>query len=165
VTVLFKKIKFHTHENVGSGDLNLPELEMHTHAFWYSYPGDIQFRVSIDGSEFGGALRGVANVLGKIAPLWVMCDPRDLRSISQVRSPFAERPTIYIYENIPGGVGLSEKLFNEYERLFESTYHHIKSCPCAAGCPTCVGPSLEVGDNGKSGALKLLEYMLAVAPV
>ncbi|MFH2048407.1 MAG: Zn-binding domain-containing protein, partial [bacterium] len=165
VTVLFKKIKFKTHENVGSGKLNLPELEMHTSAFWIIYPGDIPFRININTSEFGGALRGLANVLGKIAPLWVMCDPRDLRSISQVRSPFEERPAIYIYENIPEGVGLSEKLLREREQLFEAAYQHVKSCPCSRGCPTCVGPPMEVSEGGKSGALKLLEFVLATAPV
>lgn len=165
VTVLFKKIKFKTHENVGSGKLNLPELEMHTNAFWLAYPGDIAFRINISNADFGGALRGLANVLGKIAPLWVMCDPRDLRSISQVRSPFEERPAIYIYENIPEGVGLSEKLLSEHERLFEATYQHVKSCPCSNGCPTCVGPPMEVSNGGKSGALKLLEFILATAPI
>ena len=164
-TVLYKKIKFETHENVGWGKLTMPELEMPTHSFWYSYPGDIGLRLGVDGSAFGGALRGLANVMGKIAPLWVMCDTRDLRSISQVRAPFTERPTIYIYENIPGGVGLSEKLFSEHERLFEACYHHVKTCPCKSGCPTCVGPAMEVGDGGKDGALKLLEFMLATAVV
>jgi DEAD/DEAH box helicase domain-containing protein len=165
VTVLFKKIKFHTHENVGCGELSMPELEMHTSAFWYSFPDDIALKVGLERTQFAGALRGLANVLGKIAPLWVMCDARDLRSISQVRAPFTGRPTVYIYENIPGGVGLSEKLFTEAERLFESCREHVRSCPCDAGCPTCVGPPLEVGDDGKEGALKLLQYMLAVVPV
>ncbi len=165
VTVMFKKIKFHTHENVGSGELTLPELEMHTSAFWYSFPGDIALKVGLSGSRFGGSLRGLANILGKIAPLWVMCDSRDLRSISQVRAPFTERPTVYIYENIPGGVGLSEKLFTEADRLLESCLEHVKKCPCEAGCPTCVGPPMEVGEGGKKGAIKLLEYMLALAPV
>jgi len=164
VTVMFKKVKFHTHENVGSGDLTLPELEMHTNAFWYSFPSDIALKLDLDGSQFGGALRGLANILGKIAPLWVMCDQRDLRSISQVRAPFTERPTVYIYENIPGGVGLSEKLFTEHIRLFESCLEHVKNCPCEGGCPTCVGPPMEVGEEGKEGAFKLLQYMLAVAP-
>ncbi len=91
-TVLFKKIKFQTHENVGNGELKLPELEMHTCAFWYSFPQDIPLRLGITGSQFGGALRGLANILGKMAPIWVMCDVRDLRSISQVRSPFTEQP-------------------------------------------------------------------------
>ena len=165
VTVLFKKIKFQTHENVGSGELNLPELEMHTTSFWYGFPGDIAFKVGLDGSQFGGSLRGLANILGKIAPLWVMCDPRDLRSISQVRAPFTEKPTVYIYENIPGGVGLTEKLFTEHDRLFESCLDHIRACSCDDGCPTCIGPPMEVGDGGKLGVVKLLEYMLAVSPV
>ncbi len=164
-TVLFKKIKFQTHENIGDGELKLPELEMHTCAFWYSFPQDIALQLGLPGSQFGGALRGLANVLGKMAPIWVMCDVRDLRSISQVRSPFTEQPTVYIYENIPGGVGLSEKLFNESESLFEAAFEHVKKCPCAAGCPVCVGPSLEIGPGGKEGTTRLLEYMLAVLPV
>jgi DEAD/DEAH box helicase domain-containing protein len=94
-----------------------------------------------------------------------MCDPRDLRSISQVRAPFTEKPTVYIYENIPGGVGLSEKLFGEYQRLFESCREHVKKCACTDGCPTCIGPPMEVGEGGKEGVVKLLDYMLAVAPV
>ena len=164
-TVLYKKIKFETHENVGSGELKMPELEMHTTAFWYAFPGDINFRLDIAGSVFGGALRGVANILGKIAPLWVMCDPRDLRSISQVRAPFTERPTIYIYENIPGGVGLSEKLYSEYDKLFESCLDHTRKCLCDDGCPSCIGPPMETGNAGKENVIKLFEYMLAIAPV
>ncbi|MCB2201730.1 DEAD/DEAH box helicase [bacterium] len=165
VTVLFKKIKFHTHENVGSGQLKMPELEMHTTSFWYSFPGDIAIKLELTGDEFGGSLRGLANILGKIAPLWVMCDSRDLRSISQVRAPFTERPTVYVYENIPGGVGMAEKLYNEADKLFEACRDQIEKCKCGSGCPVCVGPSMEVGQRGKEGVLKLLEYMLAVARV
>jgi DEAD/DEAH box helicase domain-containing protein len=165
VTVMFKKIKFETHENVGSGDLKMPELEMHTHAVWYAFPGDIGLRLGLGGAEFGGALRGLANIMGKIAPLWVMCDYRDLRSISQVRAPFTERPTVYIYENIPGGVGLAEKLYKDWEPMFDACREHVRSCMCEAGCPTCVGPPLEVGAAGKDGVIRLLDYMLATAPV
>ncbi len=164
-TVMYKKIKFETHENVGYGDLQLPELEMHTTAFWYSFPGDVPYKVGLEKSEFGGSLRGLANILGRIAPLWVMCDSRDLRSISQVQAPFTERPTVYIYENIPGGVGLAQKLYSESDKLFEACQHHVDTCPCPAGCPSCVGPPMEVGERGKVGVLKLLEYMLAVEPV
>ncbi|MCH7947156.1 MAG: DUF1998 domain-containing protein, partial [candidate division Zixibacteria bacterium] len=162
VVVLFKKIKFQTHENVGSGELKMPEMEMHSTAFWYAFPAGIARQLEISGAQFGGALRGLANVLGKIAPLWVMCDTRDLRSISQVRAPFTERPTIYIYENIPGGVGLSEKLYSQAEALFEAAFDHVRKCPCKAGCPVCVGPPMEVGPGGKEGAIRLLEFMLAV---
>ncbi|MBD3401793.1 DEAD/DEAH box helicase [candidate division GN15 bacterium] len=165
VTVLFKKIKFHTHENVGSGQLKMPELEMHTTGFWYSFPGDIAIKLGLTGDEFGGALRGLANILGKIAPLWVMCDSRDLRSISQVRAPFTERPTVYVYENIPGGVGMAAKLYAESDKLFEACREQVEKCACVSGCPVCVGPPMEVGDRGKEGVVRLLEYMLAVARV
>lgn len=160
VTVLYKKIKFHTHENVGWGKIELPELEFHTNSYWYAFPGDIRFRVNLEGEQFGGALRGVANILGKIAPLWMMCDPHDLRSISQVRSPFTELPTIYIYENIPDGVGYSEKLFNISDDLFKACLEQAGNCPCHGGCPSCVGPEMEVGEHGKSGTVKLLKWML-----
>ena len=160
VTVLFKKVKFHTHENVGSGNLLMPELELHTHAFWYAFPGDVRFKLNLEGEAFGGSLRGLANILGKIAPLWVMCDPHDLRSISQVRSPFSELPTIYIYENIPEGVGYSEKLFNISDDLFRACLEQVQSCPCNGGCPSCVGPEMEVGSRGKEGTEILLRYML-----
>ncbi len=160
VTVLFKKIKFHTHENVGSGKLTLPELELHTSAFWYMFPGDIRFKCNLEGEQFGGALRGLSNILGKIAPLWVMCDPRDLRSISQVRAPFSELPTIYIYENIPEGVGYSQKIFTIAPDLFRACLEQLQHCPCPAGCPSCVGPEMEVGNSGKSGTVRLLQYML-----
>ncbi|MCX6826094.1 MAG: DEAD/DEAH box helicase [candidate division Zixibacteria bacterium] len=160
VMVLFKKIKFHTQENVGSGNLLMPELELHTNAFWYAFPGDIRFRVQLEGESFGGALRGLANLLGKIAPLWVMCDPHDLRSISQVRSPFSELPTIYIYENIPEGVGYSEKLFNISDDLLRACLEQAEHCPCQGGCPSCVGPEMEVGEQGKEGTGRLLKYML-----
>ncbi len=161
VTVLYKKIKFQTHENVGWGDLDLPELEMPTNAFWYAFPEDIAEVVGLKTSRLGGALHGLASMLGKIAPLWVMCDHRDLRSISQVKAPFTERPTVYIYENIPGGVGLSEKLFAEHERLFQACMSHVLGCPCEGGCPTCIGPPIEVGADGKPGVVVLLQYMLA----
>jgi DEAD/DEAH box helicase domain-containing protein len=162
VTVMFKKIKFETHENVGAGDLILPELEMHTSAFWYTFPADIARQIELVGDQFGGALRGLANILGKIAPLWVMCDARDLRAISQVRAPFTERPTVFIWENIPGGVGLSQKLYVEHQALFESCLEHVDNCQCAEGCPACVGPPMEVGNRGKEGVKRLLQHMLAL---
>ncbi len=164
-TVMFKKIKFQTHENVGSGVLVLPELEMHTSSFWYSFPGDIFAKIGIEQSDLGGALRGLANILGRMAPLWVMCDTRDLRSISQVRAPFTEQPTIYIYENIPGGVGLSQKIYAESDQLFEACRNHVNKCGCPGGCPSCVGPPMEVGKVGKDAVTKLLMYVLAVTAV
>jgi DEAD/DEAH box helicase domain-containing protein len=77
-----------------------------------------------------------------------------------VRSPFSELPTIYIYENIPEGVGYSEKLFNISDDLFRACLEQVQNCPCNGGCPSCVGPEMEVGSRGKEGTEILLRYML-----
>ncbi|HSG99879.1 MAG TPA: DEAD/DEAH box helicase, partial [candidate division Zixibacteria bacterium] len=148
VTTLYKKIKFHTHENVGFGQLSMPEMEMTTEAFWFTFPENLKETLGFTGEQTGAALHGAAAALGKIAPLWVMCDPRDLRYLAQVRAPFTDRPTIFLYENIPGGVGLSQKLFTISDDLFEACIAHIMGCGCTIGCPSCVGPPLLVGQAG-----------------
>ncbi|MCC6964646.1 MAG: DEAD/DEAH box helicase [candidate division Zixibacteria bacterium] len=160
VTVLFKKIKFETHENVGSGKLALPEIEMHTTSFWHEYDEEIGEQLGFGRANLGAALRGVANVLGIVAPLYLMCDSRDLRSISQVKSAFTERPTIYIYESVPGGVGYAQKIFRVAPEIFSAAIQLIKDCPCQTGCPSCVGPEIEVGREGKRNAALLLEQAL-----
>jgi len=168
VTVMYKKIKFHTHENVGFGNLAMPEMEMTTEAFWIAFPIDLKERLALTGDELGAALRATANVLSRIAPLWVMCDPRDLRALSQVRAPFTALPTIYIYENIPGGVGLSQKLFTIADDLFGACIEHLGHCACADGCLSCVGPALEIGARGKAGAaliLKRLRHPAEIIPL
>ncbi|MCP4568696.1 MAG: DEAD/DEAH box helicase [FCB group bacterium] len=160
VVVLFKKVKFHTHENVGSGPVALPEQEMHTTAFWYRFPQDFAVTGNLTEKNIGGGLRGVANVLQKIAPLWLMCDPRDIRAISRVRDPFTGAPTLYIYDNVPGGVGFAEKLYGMAPGIFEACRDHLTGCVCTTGCPSCSGPPLELGDHGKSATLKILKLIL-----
>ena len=116
VTVLFKKIKFDTHENVGSGKLALPEIEMHTTTFWYEFELDVGEQLGFGHENLGASLRGLANVLGIVTPLWLMCDPRDIRSISQVKSSFTEKPTIYIYESPHRVVSAMRKSCSELRR-------------------------------------------------
>jgi DEAD/DEAH box helicase domain-containing protein len=156
VTVLFKKVKFDTHENVGSGKLALPEIEMHTTSFWYEFDQTIGEQLGFGQEHLGASLRGLANVLGIVTPLWLMCDPRDIRSISQVKSSFTEKPTIYIYESAPGGVGYAQKLFRIAPEIFAAAGRLIKECSCESGCPSCVGPEIEVGADGKKNVLKML---------
>lgn len=158
VTVLFKKVKFHTHENVGSGKVALPEIEMHTTAFWYGFPEDIAETLELGRENLGGALRGMANILGQVAPLWTMCDVRDVRAISQIRSAFTECPTVYIYENVPGGVGYARKIFRIAPEILNAAAKLIKDCPCPNGCPSCAGPEIEIGPGGKLHTYKLIDY-------
>ncbi|MFH2056123.1 MAG: DEAD/DEAH box helicase [bacterium] len=158
VTVLFKKVKFHTHENIGSGKVSLPEIEMHTTAFWYGFPEEIAEVLELGRENLGGALRGMANILGQVAPLWIMCDVRDVRSISQIRSAFTERPTVYIYENVPGGVGYARKIFRIAPEIMSAAAQLIRDCPCPNGCPSCAGPEIEIGPGGKANTARLLDY-------
>lgn len=160
-TVQFKKIKFHTHENVGWGKLSLPEIEMHTTSFWFEFPEEITEVLKIKPGDLGGGLKAMANTLRNIVPVWVMCDPADIRALSMIRSPFSDRPTVYLYDNYPGGVGFSEKICNQHREILASARDLVTSCGCESGCPSCVGPPLEVGESGKSVALGLLNWSLA----
>jgi DEAD/DEAH box helicase domain-containing protein len=118
IVTMFKKIKLHTHENVGFGPIHLPEEEMPTTAYWVTFPEGIE--ASFKADELQGALLGLANVLVHVAPLYLLCDPNDIRVVCQVKSAFTGLPTIFLYDNYPGGVGFSEKLFQVHSELLGS---------------------------------------------
>jgi len=113
VTTGYKKIKFFTHENVGTGRVYLPEIEMATNAMWFEFSDDFVAELQISESDLGGALQAAANVLRNIIPIFVMCDPADIRTVPMLRAPFSHQPTIYVYDNYPGGIGLSWKVMND----------------------------------------------------
>ena len=85
-----------------------------------------------------------------------MVDPRDLGLVAQVRSPHAEQPTIYLYESVPGGIGLSERLWDRHDELLAAAGELIEACGCDGGCPACTGPRLEPGVDARALALRLL---------
>lgn len=152
---IFKKIRLRTHENIGSGPIHLPEEELHTSAYWFSFSEEAAARKSKNEMQF--ALLGIANVLVHIAPLYLMCDPFDIRVVPQVKAVHTMRPTIYFYDRYPGGIGLSERLYHVHDELMERARSLIRSCTCLSGCPACVGPIEEVGLLGKEMALELLK--------
>lgn len=156
LATLFKKIKFNTHENVGAGKIHLPEMTMHTTAYWWELKENVKEILNLSESNLGDALKAVGNVFENVLPIWVMTDPKDLRTIPMLRSPFSQKPTIYVYEFTPGGVGYSKKIFGIHKELLLAAEDLIHSCGCKTGCPACVGPMLEVGEKGKESALRLL---------
>ena len=89
------------------------------------------------------ALLGAGRAIQTVASVLLMVDPRDLGLVSQVRSPHHEAPTIYLYEAVPGGVGLSERLWDRHDELLAGAADLIAACDCEAGCPACTGPRLE----------------------
>ncbi len=151
---MFKKIKYHTHENVGWGSIAIPEQEMHTTACWLVPPAELVNRYGRDTLD--GALIGLARVARTTASLLLMCDPRDLGVLPQVQAPFTGRPTVYIYDAVPGGVGLTERLFTLIDPLVRACREAVDSRACADGCPACVGPAIEVGPRGKATVSELL---------
>lgn len=162
VPTIFKKIKFETHENVGSGPINLPQEEMHTTAFWLALNDAVTAGLGRERTQSG--LIGLGNLLVQVAPLFLMCDPGDIRVVCQIRSPHTNRPTAFLYEFYPGGVGLSERLHRLRHDLLERCLELVSACPCEGGCPSCVGPAGEVGEGAKDTAQFLLREVLGDGP-
>jgi DEAD/DEAH box helicase domain-containing protein len=102
------------------------------------------------------ALLGAGRAMQAVAAVLLMVDPRDLGLVSQVRSPHSQEPTVYLYEAVPGGVGLSERLFERHDELVAGAADLIAGCGCASGCPACTGPRLEPDVDAKALALRLL---------
>jgi DEAD/DEAH box helicase domain-containing protein len=128
-------------------------------AFWQSLPEHIHELLAVNKEELGDGLKGMAFLFKNIAPLFLMSDRNDISSLPMVRSPFSEKPTIYIWERYPGGIGLSKKLFHSFDNVIKAGREVVLSCGCQAGCPSCVGPQLEVGEKSKKVALSLLSYL------
>jgi DEAD/DEAH box helicase domain-containing protein len=136
----YKKVKFHTHENAGYGDVRLPEVDMHTTAFWLTLPAagaaELGHAVAVE------AMRGLSHALELVATLALMCDPRDLgRAIEDGSSGESQSfaVTAYLYDAVPGGVGLSERIHERASDLVLQAAELIAACPCPLGCPCCVG--------------------------
>jgi DEAD/DEAH box helicase domain-containing protein len=176
----YKKIKFHTHENAGYGEVRLPEMQMHTTAFWLTVPEAIVRTVPAGRAAVIDALRGVGHALETVATIALMCDPRDLGAalgdatggtMASDKAPAAQGraydPTLFLYEHCPGGTGIAERIFEQREALLARTEKLVAACPCQDGCPACVGPtgsgSCDVGRSRKSVALLLMSGVRARA--
>ncbi len=159
VTTGYKKIKFHTHENLGNGKVYLPEQNMQTSAMWWEFPDELFVDPYFEESVLGEGLRGIAYTLGNLIPLYIMCDITDISVVPMLRAPASNKPTIYVYDKYQGGIGLAKKLYDIDAVVLMSVKEHIKKCPCTNGCPSCTGPALEGGLFGKESALKILKLL------
>jgi DEAD/DEAH box helicase domain-containing protein len=146
----FKKFRFHTHENIGFGDIDVPEEEMQTRALILLFGDDTKGGKAlskIDEAAAGSVLSGAGTLIRQIAPVYLLCDPRDLGTAERVRDPHFGLPSLYIYDKYPGGTGLAEALARRIQELFAMVYHVVKDCPCQNGCPSCVGPEGNKADT------------------
>jgi DEAD/DEAH box helicase domain-containing protein len=184
----FKKIKFHTMENVGAGDLSLPENQMHTTAYWLTIPAALLQAVPYPSEQRVNGLFGLAYLLHHVSPIFMMCDlhdvgvsigdnstgeslpPRNLpprtQALDEVPAVMEAdfEPNIFIYDNYPGGIGLSPSLFSLEARLLDHAFRTLEACPCRDGCPSCVGATNESGKDAKRVAREILVRLLGLAP-
>jgi DEAD/DEAH box helicase domain-containing protein len=178
----FKKIKFFTNENIGAGQLELPENEMHTTSYWTTLERALLESLPYTISERQSGMFGLLYALASVATLLLMCDGRDLGTAIGERPPapgagsdeftpirleeavgaqakeFFE-PNLYLYDAYPGGIGFSEPLFRAHELLVRKTRELIQACPCEAGCPSCVGPAGDLAPKAKEAALAILDRL------
>ena len=176
----FKKIKMGTLENVGSGEVELPQQEMQTTAVWITVGPETLEHVSASREELIDGLRAVTYLLHHLAPIFLLCDIRDLgswlgdttpaepgavatRESTKRRLLAADRfnPTIYLYDSHAGGIGLAERLFEILPDLLRRGLETLNVCGCRFGCPSCVGPVNEVGRKAKATAQALLRALTA----
>jgi DEAD/DEAH box helicase domain-containing protein len=157
LATIFKKVKLHTHENVGWGRIAIPEENLHTAAAWLTF--DDAAVAGLGREELALGLEGVAHVFRNLAPVFCLCDARDFGADAQVRSPSTERPTVYLYDMVPGGIGLAERVFEARERLAAACLAAVRGCACENGCPSCVGPEVQRASPAKRAALRLLERL------
>ncbi len=161
LATIFKKIKLDTLENVGWGKIHLPQEDFHTTSYWVALGPDAS--AGLSRGELQAGLWGVSRLAAGVAPLFVMCDQKDLQAVAQVRSPFTGAPTLFLYERNPGGVGLAKGLYDAHDDLLAAALDLAKGCPCSAGCPSCVGPGPDEHDGGKAAAITLLRRLTADA--
>jgi DEAD/DEAH box helicase domain-containing protein len=161
----YKKIRYYTHENVGYGPVNLPDQELHTTALWWSLPAEVLESAFESRQDALDAFLGAAHALHLVAGLSAMAEARDLQqsvgsgdgSWSRVEGfgrdlPDAAEadarfaPAVFLYDNFPGGIGLSEPLYQRRSQLMQGALALVEACDCVAGCPACVGPALEIDE-------------------
>ncbi len=155
IPTIFKKIRFGTHDNIGSGPISLPATELHTSSTWYSF--DVPKGWS--ESELTDAMTGAAYAIQSFIPLFVRCDRTDIHVVPQVKAVHTDKPTFFIYDSYPGGIGLSEKIYLRWDSLFQQAKDHVSSCSCKGGCPICIGAQ-EAGTGMKKDVESLLNALV-----
>ncbi|HTI42890.1 MAG TPA: DEAD/DEAH box helicase [Vicinamibacterales bacterium] len=157
----FKKIKFYTNENVGSGELDLPEQQMHTTAYWLTVPKAVMGALPYAPDDRRDGVVGLSFAMRQVAQLLLMCDRQDIGiSIGNgEEKELPDEPRIFIYDNYPGGIGFSEPLYGMHDDLLSRTRELIAGCECQHGCPTCVGPVGNTGPLAKMVALRILDLI------
>jgi DEAD/DEAH box helicase domain-containing protein len=126
-------------ETIGREALDLPETSLRTRGLYYTVPPDVETEMREGGMEaFAGGIHAAEHGMISLFPLSFLCDRADIGGLSTPRHPHTARPTVFIYDGYPGGVGLAASGFGDVDRLAARTARLIAGCDCADGCPACV---------------------------
>lgn len=164
----FKKLRFQTHENIGYGEIYLPEEQMHTRsvALVFDEVSEVGAALArLPKEAIATAIARLGTVLKNVAPVFLLCDPGDIGVSERLRDPHFEQPALYVFDSYPGGSGIAEGFVEKVREIRRAARDLVVSCPCEEGCPSCVGPrdnEREIGVNPKRAVLDLLETWDAV---
>ena len=158
LATVYKKIKFYTRENVGTGEITLPPEEMDTTAAWMLLDPGVASELGLFDPRNAAAWSGTAYLLQHLLPVYLGCNISDVRRKAEIKSAEFDRPSLFLFDSAPGGVGLAERIFELWPTLMRAALDALKRCPCSHGCPACIGPSPAVGGTrAKSLAALILE--------
>jgi DEAD/DEAH box helicase domain-containing protein len=165
--VSYERRTISSQERIELLPLDLPETSFVTEAVWF-LPEPAQL-VGLEAMPtLLGTLHAAEHALIALLPLWAMCDRWDIGGLSTNVHPQTGRPTVFVYDGHPGGVGIAERGFAQFEGWVADTAALVRGCPCIDGCPSCV-QSPKCGNLNdmldKRGALTFLERLDAAATV
>jgi DEAD/DEAH box helicase domain-containing protein len=162
--VEFRRKQLLTDTVLSVESLDLPEEELPTAALWIVIPPDLAAWVESQGLDLAGGIHAIEHAAIGLLPLFAMCDRWDIGGVSYPLYPDTGQATIFIYDGHRGGVGVAEKGYEVLDELLRQTLDAIRSCPCEAGCPSCI-QSPKCGNLNapldKQAAIVLLERLLA----
>ncbi len=150
----YKKLKYGTHENLGYGDIHLPEEEIHTRSAVVVFSEETRGREAFEEIPLEvreESLSRIGTLLRNVAPIFLLCERSDIGIVERLRDQYTEAPSIYLYDKAPGGIGLSEGFSERWRDVLHAADELVGSCSCKAGCPSCIGAVDEVDSGGKSG--------------
>ena len=139
----FRKIRYHTHERLGRGDIHLPADEMHTRTVAVVLGADTAAGrrfASLADWQRRTVMSRLGHLLRNVAPVFLLCDVRDLGVAERARDPDLGAPALYLYDAYPGGSGLAEGFRDDAERILRGCRDLVAGCACERGCPSCIGP-------------------------
>jgi DEAD/DEAH box helicase domain-containing protein len=157
----FKKIKFYTRENVGIGEIHLPPEEFDTEACALVLQPELVAQLGLRKGGEASCLQGVGELLQGLVPLFVHVDPGDVKVLAEALQPHFEAPALILYDRVPNGVGLAERIFRVHRDILAAALALVQKCACRSGCPSCIGPSAGLGGRSKGVARAILQGMLA----